>query len=136
VGRARFGGVRLRVDTHTLIWWLGDSPALSREAEAVIRDPANDVWVIAVSAFEIAQKHRMGKLPFADRLARNFDSDVSEKGFLALSISPGEARLAGAMLNLHRDPLDRILIAHALLKDMTLVSNEKLFDSFGVARLW
>ena len=128
--------MRLLLDTHALVWWLDDSMELSREADAAIRDPANDIWVSAVSAFEIAQKHRLGKLPSAARLARNFDSDVMAEGFLALSISPGEARLAGAMLNPHRDPFDRMLIAQALLNDMTLVSNEKLFDGFGVARLW
>ena len=116
--------------------WMSGNTLSSGGASSAIRDPANDIWVSAVSAFEIAQKHRLGKLPSAARLARNFDSDVMAEGFLALSISPGEARLAGAMLNPHRDPFDRMLIAQALLNDMTLVSNEKLFDGFGVARLW
>ncbi len=128
--------MRLLLDTHALVWWLGQVEKLSAQAEAEIRNPANDVWVSAVSAFEIAQKHRLGKLPSAARLARQFDDDVAAAGFVGLSISPNEARLAGAIPHVHRDPFDRLLIAQALINDLTLVSNERLFDSFGVARIW
>lgn len=57
-------------------------------------------------------------------------------GFRALSISMDEAALAGRMEGDHRDPFDRLLIAQGLLNELTLVSNERLFDSFGVARIW
>lgn len=128
--------MRLLLDTHTLIWWLEDSPRLGRDASAAIRDPANGIWVSAVSAYEIAQKHRLGKLAAASRLTRQFEAEVSAEGFEGLSISTAEARLAGAIAGEHRDPFDRLLIAQALLNDMILVSNEKLFDTFGVSRLW
>jgi PIN domain nuclease of toxin-antitoxin system len=128
--------LKLLLDTHALVWWLENSVNLSRPAAMAIRDPVSEVFVSAVSAFEIAQKHRLGKLPSAARLAKDFDADMHAEGFGRLSISTGEARLAGAMPHLHRDPFDRLLIAQALLNGLTLVSNERLFDDFGVARLW
>ena len=128
--------MKLLLDTHALVWWLNDSPRLGREAEDCISDAANEVWVSAVSAFEIAQKFRLGKMPSAERLARRFDAEVSNEGFSSLSISASEARMAGILPGNHRDPFDRMLIAQAMLNDLTLVSNERLFDSFGVSRLW
>lgn len=128
--------MKLLLDTHALVWWLENSPSLSPAAGAAIRDPDNTVFVSPVSAFEIAQKHRLGKLSSAARLANDFDGDMEAEDFILLSLSTAEARLAGAMAHTHRDPFDRMLIAQALLNQMALVSNERLFDDFGVARLW
>ncbi|MBU2379458.1 MAG: type II toxin-antitoxin system VapC family toxin [Alphaproteobacteria bacterium] len=128
--------MRLLLDTHALVWWLEDSVRLGRDADAAIRDPANEVFVSPVSAYEIAQKHRLGKLDSAARLARSFDEDMEAEGFLGLALSSAHARLAGAMPHPHRDPFDRMLIAQALLNNMSLVSNEQLFDDFGVTRIW
>jgi len=124
------------MDTHALVWWVENSARLSRDADAAIRNPDNEVFVSAVSAFEIAQKHRLGKLPSAARMAKFFDEEVAAERFLTLAISTADARLAGAMPYTHHDPFDRMLIAQALLNDMTLVSREQLFDDFGVERLW
>jgi PIN domain nuclease of toxin-antitoxin system len=128
--------LRLLLDTHALIWWLEGSPSLGRAATEAIEDAANDIFVSAVSAFEIAQKHRLGKLPSAERLAFQFEAEVQAEGFLALPIGVAEARLAGNMSHPHRDPFDRLLIAQALLNDLVLASNEDVFDAFGVSRLW
>ena len=128
--------MKLLLDTHALVWWLEDNASLSRRADSAIRDPANEVFVSPVSAFEIAQKHRLGKLPSAMRLATDFDANIAEEDFERLFISTADARLAGAMAHAHRDPFDRLLIAQALLGQMILVSNERLFDDFGVKRLW
>jgi len=128
--------LKLLLDTHALVWWVEDSDHLSAKADAAMRDPDSEIFVSAVSALEIAQKHRLGKLPSAARLARFFDEDMLAEQFDLLPISTAHARLAGAMPHTHRDPFDRMLIAQALLNDMTLVSNERLFDDFGVARLW
>ncbi|WP_428151763.1 type II toxin-antitoxin system VapC family toxin [Brevundimonas sp.] len=128
--------MRLLLDTHTLLWWLTDDSRLGREAHAALKSGENTIYVSAVSAYEVALKHGMGKLPEATRLAREFIEEVEAAGFEPLSLSVREAQVAGRMENAHRDPFDRMLIAQAILRDLTLVSNEKLFDSFGVARLW
>ena len=128
--------MKLLLDTHALIWWLAGDDALSPRARAAIEDEANPVAVSAASAMEVATKHRLGKLPDAALLARDFEAIVAAQGFAELPISTRHARLAGAMTIPHKDPFDRFLIAQSQAEDMVLVSNESLFDGFGVARLW
>jgi len=60
---------------------------------------------------------------------------LTPKGFLCLLISIRHRQAAGA-LPPHRDPFDRMLMAHSMLEDLTLVSNERAFDPYGVRRLW
>lgn len=128
--------MKLLLDTHALIWWLAGDEALSRPAREAIADEDNPVAVSAASAMEVATKFRIGKLPGAALLARDFESLVAEQGFDELAISVHHARLAGEMNIAHKDPFDRLLIAQAQAEDMVLVSNKALFDDFAVKRLW
>ena len=129
-------GLRLLLDTHALIWWLAGDDALSRRAQEAIADEANSIAVSAASAMEVATRHRIGKLPNAALLARDFEAIVADQGFDELPITVRHARVAGEMKIDHKDPFDRLLIAQAQAEDMVLVSNEVLFDDFAVNRLW
>jgi len=128
--------LRLLLDTHALIWWLVGDDALSHRAREAIADEGNAVAVSAASAMEVATKFRIGKLPDAALLAQDFEAVIAQQGFDELAISVHHARLAGEMNIAHKDPFDRLLIAQAQAEDMTLVSNEALFDGFAVKRLW
>jgi len=128
--------LRLLLDTHALIWWLRGDARLGASARSAIEDRRNEVLVSAVSAFEVTTKHRLGKLPEAEVLARDFDGERKQEGFLALDVAITHAALAGQLPGAHRDPFDRLLIAQALIEGLTLISNEVLFDGFGVRRLW
>jgi PIN domain nuclease of toxin-antitoxin system len=128
--------VRLLLDTHALLWFLEGSDKLRRAARQVIEDEANTVFVSAVSAMEVTTKVRLGKLASAEALALNFEVEILVRGFLPLPITLAHAERAGGMPGEHRDPFDRLLIAQALVEDLTLVSNEAIFDGFGVKRLW
>jgi len=124
------------LDTHALIWWLAGDEHLSRRAQEAIADEVNVIAVSAASAMEVATKFRIGKLPGAALLAQDFEAIVAGQGFVELPISVIHARIAGEMNIAHKDPFDRILIAQAQAKGMTLISNEALFDNFAVKRLW
>lgn len=128
--------MRLLLDTHALIWWLAGDEALSHRALEAIADENNTIAVSAASAMEVATKHRIGKLPDAALLAQDFEAIIAGQGFDELAISVHHARLAGQMNIPHKDPFDRLLIAQAQAEDLTLVSNEALFDGFAVKRLW
>ena len=128
--------MRALLDTHALLWWLAGDERLPVPIRAVIDGQTEVVFVSSVSAYEIAQKHRMGKLPGARRAAEDFAGVVSGQGFEELPLTWSEARLAGSMAGDHKDPFDRLLIAQALLNGLTLVSNERVFDDFGVPRIW
>jgi PIN domain nuclease of toxin-antitoxin system len=126
----------LILDTHAFLWWLDGDPRLSPRARSAIADPKQEVYVSAASAWEIATKFRLGKLPGAAAVAHDIPGCVRDQAFSELPISLLDATRAGALAGEHRDPFDRMLIAQALDRDWTLVSIEALFDSFGVRRLW
>ena len=132
------GPVALRalLDTHALLWWVADSGRLSEAAYRAIADEANEKLVSAASAWEIATKHRLGKLPGADAIALDIPGTIAYQGFGELPISVEDATRAGALPGPLRDPFDRVLIAQALARDLVLVSTEQHFDRYGVRRLW
>jgi PIN domain nuclease of toxin-antitoxin system len=128
--------VRLLLDTHALLWWLSDSSRLPSQVSAALHDPANEVYVSAASAWEIATKARIGKLADAVQLARSLPEQLARQGFLELDISVAHGQRAGLLPDPHKDPFDRMLIAQAQSEDLVLVSNEEIFDRYGVVRLW
>jgi PIN domain nuclease of toxin-antitoxin system len=128
--------VDLLLDTHALLWWLAGDTALSPAARSAIDDPANTVFVSAASAWEIATKVRIGKLPGAAAIVADLPDLIQAQGFTPLPITVADGQLAGTLPNPHRDPFDRMLIAQALRRQLILLSNERLFDAFGVRRLW
>ena len=128
--------MRLLLDTHTLLWWIADSRRLPIATHRAILDSENDKLVSAVTAWEISIKYHLGKLPSAGPIVGNLPAAIATEGFRELPISVSDAARAGALPGLHRDPFDRLLVAQALDGNLTLVSNESVFDSYGVSRLW
>ena len=129
--------MRLLLDTHAFLWWVLADPKLSRRARTAIDDDTeNDVVVSAASAWEITTKYRIGKLPDARVVAADVSGAVAAEGFNEIAISVRHAQRAGDLVGHHQDPFDRMLIAQAMLEGLTLVSNERTFDAYGVRRLW
>lgn len=128
--------MRFLADTHALLWHLSGNDLLSIAARNALDDDESDVYVSAASAWEITIKHRLGKLPEAEAFADDVEGMIRSQGYAALPITMAHAELAGRLSGSHRDPFDRMLIAQALLENLTLVSNERRFDQFGVRRLW
>lgn len=126
----------LLLDTHALLWWVDGDERLSETARAAIADPSRTILVSAASAWEITTKHRLGKLPGAADVAGDVRGCVASQGFEDLAITLADAERAGRLPGPHRDPFDRMLIAQAQARDLALVSNETLFDTYGVRRVW
>jgi PIN domain nuclease of toxin-antitoxin system len=128
--------LRLLLDTHALLWTFLDSPRLSAAARDAIASEATENFVSAVSAMELTTKYRLGKLDEAAPFMRSGRLDLSGLAFTPLPVSLEHAELAGSLDIPHKDPFDRLLIAQARIERLPLVSNEALFDGFGVERLW
>jgi PIN domain nuclease of toxin-antitoxin system len=122
--------VRLLLDTHALLWWLADE-GLTDQAREAIADPANLVMVSAASAWEIAIKKALDKLTAPDDL----EQQVHASGFEPLPISIGHGVTAGHLRRHHEDPFDRMLIAQAMVEQLTIVTRDKRFNDYGVAVL-
>lgn len=128
--------MRLLLDTHVLLWWLSDDPALPDSARKLIARPANTVLVSAASAWEIAIKVRLGRLPDAGDLVADFSGYLVRERFENLPISVEHAVRAGLLPGPHRDPFDRMLVAQAQAENMPIVSIDAAFDHYKVRRLW
>ena len=128
--------LKLLLDTHAVLWWFSTSPQMSEAAISAIDDEENEIFVSAVSSFEIATKFTLGKLPEGGRLSTNFDEMTLGQGFEPLQITTRDGARAGRLPFFHKDPFDRLLAAQAMGHNITLVSKDKIFDDYGVSRLW
>ena len=128
--------MRLLLDTHAFIWWVVGDQRVPHAARRAIVDDSNDKLISAASAWEIATKHRIGKLPGAEALALDIPGAIAFQGFEELPVTVTEGVRAGELPGPLRDPFDRMIIAQALARELVVVSNEALFDRYGVRRLW
>ncbi len=128
--------MRLLLDTHAFLWWLDGDRRLPLRLRRLIGDEGNAIHVSAATAWEIATKARLGKLPGALDVAADIGGAVASQGFIAMPVMIPHAQRAGALPGPHRDPFDRMLIAQSQMEDVPLVSLDDVFDGYGVTRLW
>jgi PIN domain nuclease of toxin-antitoxin system len=122
----------LLLDTHALLWWLADDPALSPVARGAIATGPTRVFVSAASAWEMSIKHAQGKLESPDDL----EAQLITHRFQPLPITVAHALVAGRLPRHHGDPFDRMLIAQAQLHQLTVVTHDPRFQPYGVPILW
>lgn len=128
--------MRFLLDTHTFLWWLTDDPRLSPSAREIIGNEANAILVSAASAWEIATKHRLGKLSIAKEAISRFNELIEADGFEHLPVTYLHALKAGGYAVDHRDPFDRMLAAQAALESAPLISRDPAFEAFGTKVVW
>jgi PIN domain nuclease of toxin-antitoxin system len=128
--------MRLLLDTHALLWWLADDSALPASARKHLARASNTIFVSSASAWEIATKFRIGKLPAAGDLLADLPGYLAREHFESLPISTDHAVRAGLLPGTHKDPFDRMLIAQAQAERLSIISNDTAFDNYGVRRLW
>ena len=128
--------LKLLLDTHALLWWWKDDLRLSNRAAKAIADETNIVLVSAASAWEIATKLRIGKLPGAERAVREFNELIVTDGFTHIAVSYQHAIKAGGFTVEHRDPFDRVLAAQSIIEGATLVTMDAAMKQFRVKCLW
>lgn len=128
--------MRLLLDTHALLWWLTDDPRLSSTARNRIRDPQNAVLMSSASGWEIATKHRLGKLELEGWDPMTLPRVLERGRIETLPITLEHALRAGSLPGPHRDPFDRILIAQSSLEDVPIVTRDAVFQAYGVTVIW
>jgi PIN domain nuclease of toxin-antitoxin system len=122
--------MRLLLDTHVLLWWLADDPALSKQARRLIANEP-EVFASAASAWEIAIKRAVGKLEAPEDLP----AALAAGGIGRLPIGFEHAAAAGALPRHHDDPFDRMLVAQAQHEGLTLLTSDARISRYGVATL-
>ncbi len=124
------------LDTHALLWATLSPDSLSKKAAGIIADESNVILVSAASAWEIATKVRLGRLPGAETLEKEFLDIMEDAGYTLRSIHPEDALRAGRLTSDHRDPFDRMIAAQALAEDISVISADAKLDIFGTRRIW
>ena len=117
------------VDTHVLLWALGEPERLAVEARAALENGDNEVFVSAVSAWEISIKAALGKLRVPEDLARG----VRSLRFIPIDITFEDGLAVRQLPEIHRDPFDRMLIAQCLERDLVLMTNDERIQQYTVA---
>lgn len=129
--------MRILLDTHAFIWWMnGDDDRLGASAADAIRDRENTVLLSAASGWEIATKHRLGRLPEAAHIVADLPAALEAAGIDVLRISLEHGLEAGSLPGPHRDPFDRMLIAQSRLERIPVVTTDPIFESYRVPVIW
>jgi PIN domain nuclease of toxin-antitoxin system len=124
--------VKVLIDTHVLLWWLTDDPRLTPAADALLRDPATDVYVSVASLWEIGIKHASGRLPLSKPPGAFLPDVLAACRFEILPIRAPHAYAAAALPPHHKDPFDRMLIAQSLVEGLPVITDDPWFRPYGV----
>ena len=124
--------MRLLLDTHAALWFLGGDARLSQAAKRHLDDEANPVLLSAAVVWEVSVKRSLGKLDVPEE----YVSILLGAGFQALAVSIEHAAAVEALPWHHRDPFDRMLVAQASVEGAALVSRDDALRDYGVTLIW
>jgi len=128
--------MKLLLDTCTFLWLAGDAANLSRLAREIFQDPANDVYLSSVAAWEIAVKYSLGRLPLPTPPEHFVPVQREAHGIVALPLDEESVLQAHRLPGLHRDPFDRMLICQAIIHGMTIITPDPLVAQYAVRTRW
>jgi PIN domain nuclease of toxin-antitoxin system len=128
--------MRALLDTHVFLWWITDDAQLSPAARSIIQDADSELYLSAVSAWEIAIKAQSGRLPLPVPPIEFVPQQMHENGFQPMPVEITHALLVHDLPPLHRDPFDRLLVAQAKAEGLPIVTADPLIRQYDVMTLW
>ncbi len=128
--------MKLLLDSHTLLWFLGGDQRLSGRARAAIEDLSNTRLFSTAGAWEIAIKAGLGKLTLAVPYSRLVPDQLRANAIELLPVNPEHLHALISLPFHHRDPFDRMLVAQASVERAILVSADAALDVYGIQRIW
>ena len=124
------------LDTCVWLWLVSEPERIGKDLRALLADETTPVFFSAASAWEIAIKAALGRLELPKPPAEFIAERLVRDTIRALPVEVAHAAHVATLPMLHRDPFDRMLVSQALCEDISLVSRERVFDAYGVRRLW
>jgi PIN domain nuclease of toxin-antitoxin system len=128
--------MRLLLDTHALIWITMAPDRVSANLRGIIQRDSNEVYVSAVTAWEIGTKLRLGKLSFDVGFLDDFDARVIAMAFNPLPINAQHGRIGAGLAGAHRDPFDRLLAGQAIAENLTIATADPQLAALGATVIW
>lgn len=127
--------MKLLLDTHIFLWWDSEPTKLSNNVLTALTDPRNSLFLSVVSVWEMQIKKDIGKLSLRIALA---DMLIEQETKNQIKVLPIEAKHIFGLETMpqhHKDPFDRLIIAQAIVEDLTMISNDGIFSSYGIKLL-
>lgn len=128
--------MRLLLDTCTFLWLILDAPQLSVTAKELITDAGNEAFMSPVSAWEIAVKHALGRLPLPEPPASLVPAMRIAHALEPLPLDEESALRVTSLPDLHRDPFDRMLVCQAVTHGAVVVTPDELITRYPVRSIW
>jgi PIN domain nuclease of toxin-antitoxin system len=128
--------VRLLLDTCTFLWAVGSPGALPTRVQQLIADPGNEVFLSSVSAWEIAIKHGLGRLPLPTAPDRFVPAQREAHGIEPLPLDEASVLHVRRLPALHRDPFDRMLVCQAIVHGLVILTPDPLVEQYPARTLW
>jgi len=128
--------MRVLLDTSTFLWVISDAPELSAHARELFVDPGNEVYLSSVSAWEMAIKHALGRLPLPEPPERFVPSQRKQHGIEPLQLDEEAALHLTRLPLLHKDPFDRMLVCQAIVHNFVILTPDKLVNQYPVRTVW
>ncbi|MBC8105342.1 MAG: type II toxin-antitoxin system VapC family toxin [Anaerolineae bacterium] len=124
------------LDTQAFLWFISGDARLSATARGAIENLAHEKSVGMASAWEIAITASLGKLALAKPFGVLIPDELQRNGFRLLDINLRHVAAVATLSFRHRDPFDRLLVAQTITENLAIVSSDRAFDEYGVARIW
>jgi PIN domain nuclease of toxin-antitoxin system len=128
--------VNVLLDTHAFLWAVTGDRRLSSPARALIEDGENQVFLSAVSMWEIVLKAKAGKLHVEGSVAKVLEEQMRQARISPLAIQPAHVLRVAALPPIHKDPFDRLLVAQAQAENLALVSGDPEIRRYTVQVIW
>jgi PIN domain nuclease of toxin-antitoxin system len=124
------------LDTATFLWAVSDAPEFSQDAREIFVEPGNEIFLSSVSAWEIAVKHALGKLPLPEPPGRFVPLQRKQHGIDPLPLDEEAALYLSRIPPLHKDPFDRMLVCQAVVHELVILTSDELIQQYPVRTLW
>ncbi|HEV8724391.1 MAG TPA: type II toxin-antitoxin system VapC family toxin [Candidatus Binatia bacterium] len=128
--------MRVLLDTATFLWAVSDAPEFSQDAREIFVEPGNEIFLSSVSAWEIAVKHALGKLPLPEPPGRFVPLQRKQHGIDPLPLDEEAALYLSRIPPLHKDPFDRMLVCQAVVHELVILTSDELIQQYPVRTLW
>jgi PIN domain nuclease of toxin-antitoxin system len=128
--------MRILLDTHAFLWFVLGDVQLSHNARTMIEDSAHEKLISPAVYWEIAIKIGIGKYVLAEPYETFMDRGINQNGFVILPVEPRHTAVLTTLPHYHRDPFDRLIIAQALVEQISVVSDDEAFDYYPITRHW
>ena len=128
--------MNILLDTCTFLWIVTNASELSPRARELFQDPANAVYLSSVSAWEIAVKYMLGRLPLPEPPDRFVGPMRTSHGIDPLPLEEEAVLMLPRLPDLHKDPFDRMLVCQALTQQLALLTPDALIRQYPARVVW